>query len=66
MINWNKPGCKSESANFKVYTLTHQQPSSGSSNEIKWFEKDKYQLNNKSETYNHCRFVAFGPLIGII
>ena len=35
VINWKGPGCKSESANLKVYTQTHQLTSSGSSNEIK-------------------------------
>ena len=47
MINCNEPGCKRENANFKVYTLTHQKTSSGSSNEIKWFEKEKIKIEQQ-------------------
>ena len=40
---------------------------SGSSNKIKWFEKEKiFFVYNKSETYNHRRYVACGHFIGLI
>ena len=48
-----------------THKLTNK-PSAVAATRLKWFEKEKITIENKSETYNHRRCVAFGPLIGLI